>query len=388
MIGTISIRTVEALAPGTTLWDATLSGFGVRRQTTAAVYIVKYRSAGKQRFFTIGKHGPLTPDKARREAKRLLGEVATGSDPATQKAEAKSAAADTLSSVIDAYLADAASRLRPRSFIETQRHLRIAWAPLHNVSVFSLSRRDVAEHIRTITASQGANPASGARAALSACLAWAIREGYELPANPVAGTNRPPPTKSRERVLTDTELRSIWLACDDDEYGRIVRLLMLTAQRRNEVGGLRWDEITFTTTAEGVAAQWTLPAERAKNHIAHTVPLLPRTVALLPPRRKGSPFVFGTGRNGFGGWVRGKTRLDQQIRIAPYTLHDLRRTAATVMADRLGVLPHVVEAILNHVSGSPVSRVYNKARYLSEMTEALAAWADHIAALVEETANG
>jgi integrase len=387
MIGTISIRTVEALAAGQTLWDTTVSGFGVRRQTTAAVYVLKYRSGGRQRFLTIGKHGPLTPDKARREAKRLLGEVATGSDPATAKAEAKSAQADTLASVIEAYLADAASRLRPRSFIETQRHLRIAWAPLHNVSVFSLTRRQVAEHIRTITAASGANPASGARAALSSCLAWAIREGYELPANPVAGTNRPPPTKARDRVLTDDELRSIWRACGSDEYGRIVRLLMLTAQRRNEVGGLRWDELTYATTASGITAQWTLPAERAKNHTAHTVPLLPQAVALLPPRRRGSPFIFGTGRHGFGGWVRGKARLDRQIKIAPYTLHDLRRTAATVMADRLGVLPHVVEAILNHVSGSPVARVYNRARYAAEVAGALTLWAAHLATLVAEPAQ-
>jgi integrase len=378
MIGTISIRTVEALAPGQTLWDAALSGFGCRRQISAAVYIVKYRASGSQRFLTIGKHGPWTPDKARREAKRLLGEVATGSDPATAKAEAKLRDADTLAAVSDVYLTAASAKLRPKSLAVTRRYLRVAWAPLHGVSVFALTRRDIASRLRELTSESGPDAALGARRALSAMFTWAIGEGYDLPANPVAGTNRPEIGASRDRVLTPDELRSIWLACDDDNYGRIVRLLALTAQRRSEIGSLRWAELTADCIV--------LPASRTKNHTPHSLPLTPAALALLPPRR--GAFVFGL-RGGFSEWSVAKARLDERIAeiegkaIAPWRLHDLRRTAATLMADRLGILPHIIETILNHTGGHRAGEagVYNRARYSAEVRAALTAWADHIASL-------
>jgi integrase len=374
MQGTISIRTVETLPQGETLWDTTVSGFGVRRQTKAAVYIVKYRTAGKQRFLTIGKHGAWTPDKARREARRLLGEVATGTDPATAKAEAKLRDRDTLAAVAEAYLAVVSRRLRPKSLAVTSRYLRSHWAPLHSVSVFTLTRRQIAEQLRQLTAASGPDAALGARRALSAMFTWAIGEGYELPANPVAGTNRPEIGASRDRVLTPAELRSIWLACGSDNYGRIVRLLLLTAQRRSEIGSLRWSELTGDCIS--------LPASRTKNHTPHSLLLTPAALALLPERR--SAFVFGL-RGGFSEWSVAKARLDASSGVRNWRLHDLRRTAATMMADHLGVLPHVIETILNHTGGHRAGEagVYNRARYSAEVAAALCAWANHITALVE-----
>jgi integrase len=376
MIGTISIRTVEALAPGQTLWDAALSGFGCRRQISAAVYIVKYRTAGAQRFLTIGKHGPWTPDKARKEARRLLGEVAAGSDPQAAKAEAKRQLADTLAAVADAYLTVASRRLRPKSLAVTQRYLRVAWAPLHGVSVFSLTRREIASRLRELTDECGPDAALGARRALSAMFTWAIGEGYELPANPVAGTNRPEIGASRDRVLTDAELAAIWTACGDDNYGRIVRLLMLTGQRRSEIGSLRWSELAGDCIL--------LPASRTKNHSPHSLPLTPAALSLLPPRR--GSYVFGL-RGGFSEWSIAKARLDERSGVHNWRLHDLRRTAATMMADRLGILPHIIETILNHTGGhkSGEAGVYNRARYSAEVAAALTAWADHIARIVSGT---
>jgi integrase len=373
MQGTISIRTVETLPQGETLWDTTVSGFGVRRQTKAAVYIVKYRAAGQQRMLTIGKHGAWTPDRARREAKRLLGEVATGSDPASAKAEEKRQLADTLGSVSDAYLAVAARRLRPKSLAVTTQYLRRAWAPLHSVSVFALTRRDIASRLREIEAGSGPDAALGARRALSAMFTWAIGEGYELASNPVAGTNRPEIGASRDRVLTADELRSIWLACGSDNYGRIVRLLLLTAQRRSEIGSLRWAEVTADCI--------NLPASRTKNHTPHSLPLAPAALALLPERR--GAFVFGL-RGGFSEWSVAKAALDKRCGVRNWRLHDLRRTAATMMADRLGVLPHIIETILNHTGGHKAAEagIYNRARYTAEVAAALCAWADHIASLV------
>jgi integrase len=218
--------------------------------------------------------------------------------------------------------------------------------------------------------------------------------------SPVLGTNRPAEPKSRERVLTDSELAEIWATFGDDDYGRIVKLLMLTAQRRDEVGGMRWTELD---TDKNV---WTIPSTRTKNHREHTVPLTDAAIALIPLRREGREHVFGDGprrkgdsHRGFSGWSKSKAALDARILAArqkaadagveaeplpDWRLHDLRRTAATVMADRLGVLPHIVEAVLNHVSGhrAGVAGVYNLARYEAEMRAALRTWADYVHGIV------
>jgi hypothetical protein len=215
---------VKKLAPGEVAWDGRVTGFGVRRQLGQPSYFLKYRSAGKQRFVTIGRHGsPWTPETARREAKRLLGRVASGADPWADKAVAKAQAADTLGAVAAEYLADAANRLRPGSLREAKRHLLVNWQPLADVSIFALTRRQIATQLTELER-KGATTAVLARAQLSAMFNWAIRQGYELSANPVQGTSRQA-DRSRSRVLTDEELRKVWLACGDDDYGRIVRLL-------------------------------------------------------------------------------------------------------------------------------------------------------------------
>jgi integrase len=279
---------------------------------------------------------------------------------------------------------------RPATYYEVKRYLLVSWKPLHNVSVHAIKRRHVADRVTELTEASGATSAARARVWLSAMFNWAIREGLDIPANPVHGTNRPADGGPRKRVLTDDELRVIWRACsDDDDYGCIIRLLILTAQRREEIGGLRWSEITASVDGATLLpiAALRFPPERTKNKREHLLPLSPQALALLPPRREGNAFVFGN--RGFStSWSREKAALDRRIAVAgsrlpPWTIHDIRRTAATRMADRLGVMPHVIEAILNHVSGhkSGVAGVYNLALYEREMRSALCAWADYVEAL-------
>jgi integrase len=390
MLGAITVRSVQALRPSQTIWDAghreAVRGFGVRRQRGNPFYVIKYRVHGRQRFVTIGPHGPWTPDKARREAKRLLGLVADGKDPQAEKIEARAKAADTIGKVADDYLKHAREKLKPRSYVETERHLLVNWKPLHPISVFHLRRRQVAQRLTEITAERSSIVAARARAALSAMFNWAIREGYDIPGNPVFGSNRPADAKSRTRVLADSELAAIWRACGDDDYGRIVKLLMLTAQRRDEVGGIYWAEIDKDKKL------WTIPSARTKNHREHIVPLSDPALALveaLPPR-KDRDQVFGNGKGGYSGWSKSKEALDERIAEARkkplpgWRLHDLRRTASTVMADRLGVLPHIIEAVLNHVSGHKggVAGIYNRAPYEREKRETLELWAAHVEALI------
>jgi integrase len=385
----ITIRAVGALAIGAAIWDAghkeAVRGFGCRRQKAAAVYVLKYRAFGRQRMLTIGPHGsPWTPDTARREAKRLLGLVAAGKDPADEKAKATLAAGDTLRKIADAYLLAVKPGLRPRTYAEKSHYLLDSWKPLHPQSVHAIARRHVATRVTELTAMAGAVSAARARSALSAMFNWAIREGLDLPANPVHGTNRPAEPNGRTRVLSDAELVAIWGACADDDYGRIIRLLILTAQRREEIGGLRWSEITASVDGATLLplAALRLPPERVKNKREHLLPLSPMALALLPPRGD-SDTMFGDPP--FSSWSRAKAALDARISppLAPWTIHDIRRTVATRLADKLGVLPHIIEALLNHVSGhkSGVAGVYNLARYEAEMREALQRWADYVAAL-------
>lgn len=357
----ITIRSVQGLKPGSTLWDNSVPGFGVRKQRRDAVYVIKYRVFGRQRFVTIGKHGHWTPDTARREARRLLGLVAAGKDPQFEKEEAREQAADTLGRVIDLFLVYAKAKQKPRSFVETQRHLKVNWLPLHPVSIFHLTRRQVAARLTEL----GGYRAARARSALSAMFNWAIGEGYDV-VNPVLGTNRQV-EKSRDRVLTDAELKAIWDASGPGPYGRIVRLLMLTGQRRDEVGQMKLSEITGDL--------WTIPASRTKNHREHTIPLAPVAMELV-------------GDFSFSGWSKSKVALDARLEIAPWRLHDLRRTAATKMGD-LGVAPYIIEAVLNHVSGhkAGAAGIYNRARYEVEVRQALTLWGDYVHGLLRSVSG-
>jgi integrase len=213
-------------------------------------------------------------------------------------------------------------------------------------------------------------------------------------ANVVALTERRN-EKARERVLSDAELVGIWNACRDDDHGRIVRLLMVTAQRREEVGAVRDGELHFDRRL------WILPAERSKNGRAHDVPLSDAALQILrtAPRRARRSFVFGEGEGAFSGWSRCKAALDARIlastsehrraALEPWVLHDLRRTALSGMA-RLGVKAHVIDAVANHVTGEAkrgVAGVYNRYDYGPEKRQALDLWASHVESIVNSQAR-
>ncbi|TXM72923.1 site-specific integrase [Methylobacterium sp. WL69] len=368
-------------------WDDALRGFGIKVNAGGArQWVAQYRTPdGRTPRVTIGRVDTLSLDEARKAARIILGKAQTGSDPQAEKVAAKAAAAVTLESVIRLYLSHAESRLRPRSFQETERHLLKGWAPLHARPINAIRRAEVAAQLGVI-AQTGRVNGSRARAALSALFSWAIGEAI-AEANPVIGTHRPAGNEaSRDRVLTEAEVKAVWLACRDDDHGLMVRLLLLTGQRREEVGGLEESELDL---AAGI---WTLPATRTKNRRPHEVPLSPLALEILArkPRVQGRALVFGLGEGGFSGWSNSKERLDKRIaavgfEMPAWRLHDLRRTMATMMAESLAVPPHIIEAIINHVSGarSGVAGIYNRASYRTEKRDALNRWALHLAALVQ-----
>jgi integrase len=285
--------------------------------------------------------------------------------------------------MIEPYLEFACRRLKARTFVETSRYLRTSWKPLHSLAIEKITRRTIALQLSELATGNGPIAANRARIALSSFFTWAMREGL-ADINPVVGTNRPTEERSRDRVLSDDELTRIWAACRDDDYGRIVRILILTGQRREEVGGMAWSELDLQQGC------WNLPRDRTKNSLPHDVPLTKAVIGVLQscPQREGRQLVFGEAGGPFQGWSKAKAALDKRIlesglQHSPWRLHDIRRTVATRMAE-MGILPHVVEAVLNHISGhkAGVAGIYNRASYAAEKRHALDAWAAYVRNLV------
>lgn len=375
-----------ALAPGQServVWDQEVRGFGVRlRDSGNRSWVIRPpRTGGKSILHTIAAVDALDLASARRTAQERLAGAALGDDPNKARREARAQAAVTLGSLVGAYIADQEKRLRASTLGHLRNHLNVHWKPLHSRPLNGITRAEVAERHRVLAAENGPHSADRARAILSAFYGWAMREG-KADANPVANTNRATAPTSRERVLADAELAAVWKAAGDDDFGRIVRLLIVTGQRRNEVAGMGWNELDLD------AALWTIPASRMKNRRPHDVPLSATAVAILSgvPRRVGREFVFGIRGGPFSGFTKRKAALDKQVNgeAGAWTLHDLRRTAATGMAT-LGTTPHVVEAVLSHVSGfrAGVAGTYNRAAYLPEKRDALDRWAEHICSLAQ-----
>ena len=220
------------------------------------------------------------------------------------------------------------------------------------------------------------------RSCLNTMFGWLV-EHRRLKVNPCTGVHKSAAPPARDRVLTDAEIAKFWSAAsaEDQPFGQLLKLLLLTGCRLNEVAGMRRAELSED------GATWTIPGARTKNKRLHVMPLPPLARDVLGTVRRiesGDGLVFTTtGRTPVSGWSRLKHRLDADMRIDPWRLHDLRRTAATGMAE-IGVMPHVVEACLNHVSGhkAGVAGVYNRAAYLPEKRAALERWAAHVDGLV------
>jgi integrase len=363
-VGKVTVSAINKLEGW--LWDRQCVGFGARRQRGSIFFYVRYRLNGAQVVKSIGRNGSAwTCDTARNEAKRLLGIVASGVDPFAQ-----SLSSETFGAEVDRYLERKRHSLKPRSFVEAQRHLRKHSAPLHKLRLAQIDRRTIAVLLGQVETASGPFARNRVRSNLSAFFAWAIQEGLSE-TNPVQGTGKADEGASRDRVLSPDELRLLWRSLGDDRFSDVVRLLLLTAQRRTEIGKLAWSEIDVDRKLI------TLPAERVKNSRSHELPLSAQALAIIERQSRTTDFVFGG--KGLHDWAEGKAALDQRLRIAPWRLHDLRRSAATYMAE-LGVQPHHIEAVLNHQSGhkASVAGIYNRAKYEPEMRSALQRWADHL----------
>lgn len=413
---------VERLKPPATgrveYWDSQLPGFGLRVAAPRAghegrkTWQAMYRVNGKLVRETLGTLASIARvDDARDLARASMQKAQRGTHPIEERerlaeqsrrqAEAEKARErDTLAAAIDRYLDRyAARRMRPDYFKETKRTLdRDVKPALGMRPIREVTRRDVRELLEQVVDRGSPSHANHVLAYLRAMLNWAAGNDL-IDANPTDGLKMPAPFVQRDRALNDEEIRLFLLGCERIgwPFGPFFRLLLLTAQRRDELAHATWSEFDLDR------ALWTLPGERVKNGKAHMVHLSAPTIEILAelPRIGASGFLFTTtGESPISGFGRARERLTAAMLdllrgeagdgavIELFTLHDLRRTAATGMA-ALGIAHHVLDKVLNHSAGkiSGIAAIYNRHAYLDERKAALEAWARHVEALMQPSAG-
>jgi integrase len=360
-------------------FDDDLHGFGYRIRLGAngklrRSWVAQYKRTGATRRMSQSAE-KLGAEQARGWAKKVLAKVALGEDPQADSRARRDRDSLTMRSQVTEFLAAKKPELAERTFIETTRYLTDPryFGPLHKLPIDTITRRDIAARIVVIMRERGNPTATCARGTLSSFFTWCMKMGL-TESNPTIGSVAPAGNGGRKRKLSDSELTSIWRACGDDDHGRIIRLLILTACRRAEIGDMSRSELDDGT--------FTIPEARSKNGKAHTLPVLPMMSRIIRdvPHMAFRDQLFGVRGRGFTSWAQGKTALDERSGVTDWTVHDIRRSVATRMGD-LGVQPHVIEAVLNHQRGG-VAGIYNKSPYANEVRAALALWEDHIHALL------
>ncbi len=408
----LTIQGVARIKAGPTrreLPDTTCPGLSLIVQPSGAKsWAVRYRFNGKRFKVTLGTYpkiqlAELTEDRkariakdptsippdARGLAREILAAVATGRNPAIERKEARRlnlaglADADLIKTVWNEYVErhltpnlKPSSASRFKGIFET--NLLPKW---QDRRIREITKRDVLNAIDD-AAKRGPYAANSTVTLLSAFFNWCLSRDL-IVISPVQGIKKPSPELSRQRVLTDDEIKSFWKGCDKVgfPFGPLFELLLLTGARRNEVAGLSPRELDPENRL------WTVPAVRTKNGIEHKIYLSDAACAVIKslPRIAKAKFLLSTtGKSPCSGFSKAKIRLDKETPdVAPFRLHDLRRTCATGMA-RLGVPLTVVEKALNHVSGSfaGIVATYQRHTYAEETKSAFIAWGDFVTGLV------
>ena len=328
-----------------------------------------YRHGGKLRRLTLGLHPAMTLAEAReawRDARRL---VAMGQDPGLQPVKTS----DTVAAVVEEWIKrDKRDKrdVKPTTVYQIEAALKRDVLPLWGGrEIGSISKREIHELLDGIV-DRAPGTARAVHSHLRSLFGWATGRDF-ISVNPMAGVEPPTKVKARDRVLSDVELVKVWHAAGADAYGPMVKLLILTGARREEITQLRWAEIND--------GKIELPADRTKTGEPRIIPLSPQAREILAGVDNTGERVFGVAR----AWPRAKARIDAAARInQPWVVHDLRRSCATGM-QKLGVQLQVVEAILGHTgSRGGIVGVYQVHDYAEEKKAALEAWGAHVAGLL------
>ncbi len=363
------------------VWDTRFQGLGIRVfKSGKKSFFLSYRINGRKRRATLGRYPNISLADAREMAHDRRRTIARGQDPEII-AKAKTLVFETV--LEDFMTLHCARHNKPSTQRSTRKLLENECLPVwRKRPIGDIERKDIMKILDEMIARGSPGAANNAYAAISKFFNWcASRDLIEM--SPCIGISRPTRRNTRDRVLSDRELAKVWAVIDkmDYPYRNIIQLLILTGQRRGEVTNMEWDQINWDEKT------WKLPDTLTKNRKPHTLPLSLAVLEILKntPQVNNQSFVFparGSATTTFSGFSKNKQRLDREVQIDDWRLHDLRRTAATGMA-RLEVPPHVVERVLNHSTGQlgGVAGIYNRFQYLDEMRAALELWSAHVMAL-------
>jgi integrase len=355
-----------------------------RRQLVRKAWSIRYQpKGGTRKRATYGAYPAIPLAEARARAKEIAAASARGIDlPEQEKRhrEEKRKAAkrpQTVGDLLDQYV-ERYCKPNQRKWQLVERMFATHVKPaIGGRPLMELRRADLVELLDDLQNEKGLRAqVNRVRSQVVAALNWAVEHEY-LDANPAAAVKRRKIEGSRERVLSDDELRAIWRAADalSEPSRSLVMAWILTGQRRDEVRCMTWSEIDLAR------ALWTLPAARNKGKRDHEIPLAPAMVALLGDRRRpGKPVFTSDGRKPYAGQKRLKTILDRESGVTGWTLHDVRRTVSTGLA-ALHVPQDTIDRVLNHAKGS-LAGTYNRHQYLGEKRRALEAWAERVAFIV------
>ena len=362
------------------VWDATLPGFGLRVTSNGRKsWSVMIRRDGKPKRVTLGPYPLLSLQEAASRARKVLLESRS---PEIAAAIHVSGSCSTVKEAVDSFI-EKYAKGRNKGWKSTQRVLEGELIkPLGGRPLSTVARSDIVTVIDAVVERGATIRANRVLAALRKFFNWTVERGL-IPYSPMTGMRAPTKETSRERVLEDDEMKTVWAAANTEKwpFGPIVQLLMLTGQRRGEVTGMAWDELDLEK------ATWTIPSARTKNARAHVVHLSAFSVEVIEsiPRIDEVRWLFSTnGKRPVSGLGKCKYRLESALGKTDWRLHDIRRTVASGMA-RLGVAPHVIEKVLNHLTGqiSGLAAVYNRHAYSKEKVEALDLWSEHVATFLQ-----
>lgn len=346
-------------------------------------FFVKAGSGARHRF-KIGSHPAMSLAEARGKVNTLAGQLAAGTLPRRRAAAAERSAVRTVAELIDAFVED--YKRDHKSWRDVERDLRKHVSPvIGKVRVEKVRRNDIGDVLLELLDHPRVH--NKLKVHLSGLFKWAGRRGL-VEASPVIGFETLA-TRSRDKILSNDELRAVWMACERAgyPYGRYVQLLILLGQRRTETAAME------RRLVDGEGKTWEIPAERTKNGRSQLVPLpdlaleiIQACPAIVDAQGKPSAFMFPAPSrldNHMTTYSDCKQQLDALSGLSGWWLHDLRRTMATGMAGR-GIRPEVIEAALNHLSGTRagVAGIYNRYEYLDEKRAALEAWAVHVGDIV------
>lgn len=372
-----SINEIKVREHDVIVWDTEITGFAMKVTPRGKrSFFLYYRTVDHiQRRPLIGYYPAIKPETAREMARTMIAQVRAGGDPSLERKRTRAGRGEgTVAQMVNQYIV---AKGKLRTIREIERIFRRDILPeIGEMNVENVRRSDVTHLLEKIE-KRAPIVARNARAHLSSFYNWVLPRLSDTAVNPVIGSVRISASPVGERVLSDDEISLLWDVIESEpiKWQIALKLLILTGQRRNEVLQADWSEFNLNK------AEWVIPAERSKNKKAHIVPLSPEVIQLLEtiPQRNGRLFPKMSKVARVAKRIRAKMEDQADQSIEHWVWHDIRRTVATGL-QKIGTRREVIEAILNHVSGSRsgIVRVYQKHDWAHQKRQALELWSQQV----------